>query len=55
MFLFLILDLNIVKDETFLISFGSLDHRYGPKYLIECLPYSVSNSVEIWDKHWRKN
>ena len=39
MFVFLILDLNVVKDEIFLISFGSLDHRYGPKYLIECLPY----------------
>ena len=39
MLVFLILDLNVVKDEIFLISFGSLDHRYGRKYLIECLPY----------------
>ena len=41
MFVFLILDLNVViiKDEIFLISFLRLDHRYGPKYLIECLPY----------------
>ena len=36
MFVFLILDLN---DEIFLISFGSLDRRFGPKCLIECLPY----------------
>ena len=39
MFVFLFLDLNIVTDEIFLISFRSLDHRYGPKYLIKCLPY----------------
>ena len=40
MFVFLILDLNVVKDEIqFLISLGSLHHRYGPKYLTECLPY----------------
>ena len=32
---FLILDLNVVKDEIFLISFGSLDHRHGPKYLTQ--------------------
>ena len=38
---FLILDLNVVKDEIFLIPFGILDHRYGPKYLIECLPYQT--------------
>jgi len=39
MFVFLILDLSVFKDVIFLLSFGSLDHRYGPKYLIECLPY----------------
>ena len=41
MFVFLFLDLNIVTDEIFLISFRSLDHRYGPKYLIlgKCLTY----------------
>ena len=40
MFVFLILDLNVVKDEIqFLISLGSLHHRYGLKYLTECLPY----------------
>ena len=41
MFVFLILDLNVVKDEIqFLISLGSLHHRYGRlKYLTECLPY----------------
>ena len=33
MFVFLTLDV------IFLISFVSLDHRYGWKYLIECLPY----------------
>ena len=32
-------NLSVVKDVIFLLSFGSLDHRYGPKYLIECLPY----------------
>ena len=39
MFVFLILDVSVFKDVVFLLSFGSLDHRYGPKYLIECLPY----------------
>ena len=39
MFAFLILDVSVFKDVVFLLSFGSLDHRYGPKYLIECLPY----------------
>ena len=28
-----------ILDVIFLISFISLDHRYGRKYLIECLPY----------------
>ena len=40
MFVFLILDLS---DEIFLISFGSLDHRYGPKLL---RMFTISNSVE---------
>ena len=40
MFVFLILDLN---DEIFPISFGSLDHRYGPKLL---RMFTISNSVE---------
>ena len=40
MFVFLILDLN---DEIFLISFGSLDRRYGPKLL---RMFTISNSVE---------
>ena len=39
MFVFLILDVSVFKDVIFLLSFGSLDHRYGPKDLIECLPY----------------
>ena len=39
MFVFLILDVSVFKDVIFLLSFESLDHRYGPKYLIECLPY----------------
>lgn len=44
MFVFLILDLN---DEIFLISFGSLDRRYRPKCLIECLPYLTVLNVDI--------
>ena len=43
MFVFLILDLN---DEIFLIYFGSLDRRYSPKRLIECLPYLTV--LEFW-------
>ena len=44
MFVFLILDLN---DEIFLISFGSLHRRYGPKCLIECLPYLAVLNLDI--------
>ena len=40
MFVFLILDLNVVKDEIFLISFGSLDHiaKVGGKCVISHFP-----------------
>ena len=44
MFVFLILDLN---DEIFLIPFGSLDRRFGPKCLIECLPYLTVLNLDI--------
>ena len=44
MFVFLILDLN---DEIFLIPFGSLDRRFGPKCLIEYLPYLTVLNLDI--------
>ena len=44
MFVFLLLDL---KDEIFLIRFGSLDRRFGPKCLIECLPYLTVLNLDI--------
>ena len=31
--------LNCLKDGRFLISTDCLFHNFGPRYLIECLPY----------------